>query len=41
MSGQAGGSFTADGKMIDIPVIDRAHRLQARRDAIERWFRKA
>ncbi|HTG23363.1 MAG TPA: hypothetical protein VK681_25215 [Reyranella sp.] len=41
MSGQGGGSFTADGTMIDIPVIDRAHRLQARRDAIERWFRKA
>ena len=32
MSGQGGGSFTADGTMIDIPVIDRAHRLQARRD---------
>ena len=22
-----------------VPVIDRAHQLQARRDAIERWFR--
>jgi hypothetical protein len=38
---KGGGSFTADGTMIDIPVIDRAHRLLARHDAIERWFRKA
>ena len=30
------GSFTVDGKMIDIPVIDRARRLIARHDAIER-----
>jgi len=30
------GSFTIDGKMIDIPVIDRARKLLARRDAIER-----
>ena len=29
------GSFTVDGKMIDIPVIDRARRLLARYDAIE------
>ena len=35
------GSFTVDGKMIDIPVIDRARRLLARHDAIERRFRKA
>jgi citrate lyase subunit beta/citryl-CoA lyase len=35
------GSFTVDGKMIDIPVIDRARRLIARHDAIERRFRKA
>ena len=38
---KGGGSFTADGTMIDIPVIDRARRLLARHDAIERWFRKA
>ena len=30
------GSFTVDGKMVDIPVIDRARRLIARYDAIER-----
>ena len=30
------GSFTVDGKMIDVPVIDRARRLIARHDAIER-----
>jgi citrate lyase beta subunit len=41
MSGQGGGSFTADGTMNDIPVINRTHRLLARHDAIERWFRKA
>ena len=35
------GSFTVDGKMIDVPVIDRARRLLARHDAIERRFRKA
>jgi citrate lyase subunit beta/citryl-CoA lyase len=34
------GSFTVDGKMIDIPVIDRARRLLARHDAIERRFSK-
>ncbi|MBM3649106.1 MAG: CoA ester lyase, partial [Alphaproteobacteria bacterium] len=33
---QGRGSFTVDGKMIDIPVIDRARRLIARHDAIER-----
>jgi len=35
------GSFTVDGKMIDIPVIDRARRLLQRHDAIERRFKKA
>ena len=30
------GSFTVDGKMIDVPVIDRARRLLARADAIDR-----
>lgn len=35
------GSFTVDGKMIDIPVIDRARRLLARHDAIERRLQKA
>jgi citrate lyase subunit beta/citryl-CoA lyase len=35
------GSFTVDGKMIDIPVIDRARRLIARYDAIERRLKKA
>jgi len=30
------GSFSVDGKMIDIPVIDRARRLLQRHDAIER-----
>ncbi len=35
------GSFTVDGKMIDIPVIDRARRLIARYDAIERRLRKS
>ncbi len=35
------GSFTVDGKMIDIPVIDRARRLMARYDAIERRLRKS
>jgi citrate lyase subunit beta/citryl-CoA lyase len=34
------GSFTVDGKMIDIPVIDRARRLLARHDAIERRLRR-
>ena len=35
------GSFTVDGKMIDIPVIDRARRLLARHDAIESRLRRA
>jgi citrate lyase subunit beta/citryl-CoA lyase len=35
------GSFTVDGKMIDIPVIDRARRLIAHYDAIERRLKKA
>jgi citrate lyase subunit beta/citryl-CoA lyase len=30
------GSFSVDGKMIDIPVIDRARKLLARHQAIER-----
>jgi len=30
------GSFSVDGKMIDIPVIDRARKLIARHEAIER-----
>jgi citrate lyase subunit beta / citryl-CoA lyase len=30
------GSFSVDGKMIDIPVIDRARQLLQRHDAIER-----
>jgi citrate lyase subunit beta/citryl-CoA lyase len=33
---QGRGSFTVDGKMIDIPVIDRARRLLRRHEAIER-----
>ncbi|HEX9329640.1 MAG TPA: CoA ester lyase [Reyranella sp.] len=35
------GSFTVDGKMIDIPVIDRARRLLARHGAVERRLRKS
>jgi citrate lyase subunit beta/citryl-CoA lyase len=35
------GSFSVDGKMIDIPVIDRARKLLARRAAIERRLKKA
>ena len=35
------GSFTVDGKMIDIPVIDRARRLLARHDAIERRLKRS
>jgi citrate lyase subunit beta/citryl-CoA lyase len=35
------GSFTVDGKMIDIPVIDRARRLLQRHDAIERRIERA
>jgi citrate lyase subunit beta/citryl-CoA lyase len=30
------GSFSVDGKMIDIPVIDRARKLLARHEAIQR-----
>lgn len=33
---QGRGSFSVDGKMIDIPVIDRARRLLARHEAIQR-----
>ena len=35
------GSFSVDGKMIDIPVIDRARRLIQRYDAIELRLRKS
>jgi citrate lyase subunit beta/citryl-CoA lyase len=35
------GSFSVDGKMIDIPVIDRARRLLARHEAIERRLKRA
>jgi len=35
------GSFTVDGKMIDIPVINRARRLLARHDAIESRLRRS
>jgi citrate lyase subunit beta/citryl-CoA lyase len=34
------GSFSVDGKMIDIPVIDRARKLLARHEAIERRQRR-
>jgi citrate lyase subunit beta/citryl-CoA lyase len=34
------GSFSVDGKMIDIPVIDRARRLIARHEAIERRLKR-
>ena len=34
------GSFSVDGKMIDIPVVDRARRLLQRHDAIERRLKK-
>ena len=34
------GSFTVDGKMIDIPVIDRARKLIARHEAIERRLKR-
>jgi citrate lyase subunit beta / citryl-CoA lyase len=34
------GSFSVDGKMIDIPVIDRARKLIARHEAIERRRRR-
>jgi len=35
------GSFSVDGKMIDIPVIDRARKLLARHEAIDRRLKKA
>ena len=35
------GSFSVDGKMIDIPVIDRARKLIARHEAIERRLKRA
>ena len=34
------GSFSVDGKMIDIPVIDRARKLITRHEAIERRLRR-
>jgi citrate lyase subunit beta/citryl-CoA lyase len=34
------GSFSVDGKMVDIPVIDRAGKLLARHEAIERRHRR-
>jgi citrate lyase subunit beta/citryl-CoA lyase len=34
------GSFSVDGKMIDIPVIDRARKLIARHEAIEQRIRR-
>ena len=34
------GSFQVDGKMIDIPVIERARKLLARHEAIERRLKK-
>ena len=34
------GSFSVDGKMIDIPVIDRARKLIARHQAIERRLKR-
>lgn len=34
------GSFSVDGKMIDIPVIDRARKLLARHEAIEKRLKK-
>ena len=34
------GSFSVDGKMIDIPVIDRARKLLARHEAIEHRQRR-
>ncbi len=35
------GSFSVDGKMIDIPVIDRARKLLARHEAIEKRLKRA
>jgi len=34
------GSFSVDDKMTDIPVIDRARRLIARHEAIERRLKR-
>lgn len=34
------GSFTVDGKMIDIPVIDRARKLLARHDRIQQRLKR-
>jgi len=34
------GSFQVDGKMIDIPVIDRARKLLARHEAIEKRLKR-
>jgi citrate lyase subunit beta/citryl-CoA lyase len=34
------GSFSVDGKMIDIPVIDRARKLIARHEAIEKRLKR-
>lgn len=34
------GSFQVDGRMIDIPVIERARKLLARHEAIEKRFWK-
>jgi citrate lyase subunit beta/citryl-CoA lyase len=34
------GSISVDGKMIDIPVIDRARNLLARHEAIERRLKR-
>ena len=34
------GSFSVDGKMIDIPVVERARKLIARDEAIERRLRR-
>jgi citrate lyase subunit beta/citryl-CoA lyase len=34
------GSFSVDGKMIDIPVIDRARKLLARHEAIENRLKR-
>jgi citrate lyase subunit beta/citryl-CoA lyase len=39
-AGEGRGSFSVDGKMIDIPVIDRARKLLARHEAIERRLKK-
>lgn len=41
MAAAGRGSFQIDGKMIDIPVVERARRLLARHEAIERRKRRA